>query len=90
MGIVLMTEGLLILSCLIPAWHFSDGTWVPIAASGVATLLPGMLLYLRFRRVRTLADRRKAYLLVVLMWVVLALFGMIPFLATGTLSSFSD
>lgn len=85
-----MTEGLLILSCLIPAWHFSDGTWVPITASGVATLLPGMLLYLRFHRVRTLADRRKAYLLVVLMWVVLALFGMIPFLATGTLSSFSD
>ncbi len=85
-----MTEGLLILSCLIPAWHFSDGTWLPITASGVATLLPGMLLYLRFRRVRTLADRRKAYLLVVLMWVVLALFGMIPFLATGTLSSFSD
>lgn len=85
-----MTEGLLILSCLIPAWHFSDGTWVPITASGVATLLPGVLLYLRFHRVRTLADRRKAYLLVVLMWVVLALFGMIPFLATGTLSSFSD
>ena len=85
-----MTEGLLILSCLIPAWHFSDGTWLPITASGVATLLPGMLLYLRFRRVRTLADRRKAYLLVVLMWVVLALFGMIPFLSTGTLSSFSD
>lgn len=85
-----MTEGLLMLSCLIPALHFADGTWLSVMLSGVATLLPGLLLYLRFRRARTLGDRRKAYLLVVLMWVVLALFGMIPFLATGTLTRLSD
>ena len=85
-----MTEGVLILSCLIPAWHFADGTWGAIAASGLSVVLLGMLLYLCFRRARILADRRMAYLLVVLMWVVLSLFGMIPFLATGTLTNFAD
>ena len=85
-----MTEGLLMLSCLIPAFHFGDGTWGAITLSGLLTAVPGLLLYVRFRRVRTLTDRRMAYLLVVLMWVVLALFGMIPFLTTGTLTHLSD
>ena len=35
-------------------------------------------------------DRRLSYLLVVLMWIVLALFGAIPFMATGVLTSFTD
>lgn len=87
---MLVVEGLLILSCLIPALHFADGTWKAITQSGLFTFLVGLFLVVSFNQYRSMGDRRMAYLLVVLMWIVLALFGTLPFLATGTLVSFPD
>ncbi|MBP5644895.1 MAG: TrkH family potassium uptake protein, partial [Bacteroidales bacterium] len=89
-GIMLMVEGVLMLSCLIPALHFGDGTWPAVTASGLFTFNVGLLLLVSFRKARTLSDRRMAFLLVVLLWVVLALFGTLPFLATGTVRTFTD
>ena len=48
-GIMLIVEGLLILSCLIPAFHFHDGTWTPILSSGLFTCSLGTLLTSLFR-----------------------------------------
>ena len=87
---MLMVEGSLMLSCLIPALHFADGTASAISASGLFTFFLGLLLRVSYHDARTITDRRNAYLLVVLLWVVLALFGTLPFLATGTLHTFSD
>ena len=85
-----MVEGMLILSCLIPAFHFDDGTAAPILASGLFTFNIGMLLRVSFHRAKRPSDRRAAYLLVVTMWMVMPLFGTLPFLATGVLHTFSD
>lgn len=90
LGIVLMAEGAMMLSCLIPALHFADGTWPSITLSGLFTLNTGLFLFVNFRKSRFLANQRMAYLLVVLMWVVLVLFGTLPFLSTGTLIHFAD
>ena len=90
LSIVLMVEGLMILSCLIAALHFADGTWQAITESGLFTFAIGLFGMVRYSGARTMRDRRLAYLLVVLMWVVLALFGTLPFLATGTLTNFAD
>ena len=87
---MLMVEGTLILSCLIPAFHFADGTVSAIMASGLFTFNVGLLLLVRFHRAKRPADRRASYLLVVAMWMVLPLFGTLPFLATGVLHTFSD
>ncbi len=87
---MLMVEGTLILSCLIPAIHFADGTVLPITLSGLFTFCVGLLLLVRYRRANRSADKRTSYLLVVTMWIVLPIFGALPFLATGVLHSFSD
>ena len=86
----MIVEGILILSCLIPALHFQDSTWPQILVSGLFPFNLGLLMLVRYHKYRTLANRRKAYLLVVLIWVVLALFGTLPFLTTGTLTHFAD
>ena len=85
-----MVEGLLILSCLIPALHFSDGTWADILVSGLFTFNIGLMLLVSFRKAKRITDKRTSYVLVVAMWVVLVLFGTLPFLTTGVLHSFSD
>ena len=89
-GILLMVEGVLMLACLIPAIHFHDGTVSQMLVSGLFTFYVGLMLLLRFRHARMLTDKRMAYLLVVLMWVVLAFFGTLPFLTTGVVTHFSD
>ena len=89
-GIMLMVEGGLVLSCLIPALHFADGTWQAITVSGLLTLCVGMLLLVSFYRAHRLTDKRMAYLLVVLMWVALSLFGTLPYLSTGVAHNFAN
>lgn len=81
---------MLMLSCLIPALHFADGTAPQITMVGLFTCSVGALFWVSFDHARHLATKKMAYLLVVLMWVVLSLFGTLPFLATGTLLNFSD
>ncbi|MBQ2509038.1 MAG: hypothetical protein II532_04665, partial [Bacteroidales bacterium] len=84
LSIPLMAEGALMLLCLIPAVHFHDGTTLPILLSGLFTLAVGFFIYLSLARTTARStDRRIPYLIVISVWVVLTLFGMLPFLATG-------
>ena len=82
-GIILVAEGALMALCMVPALHFNDGTAQPIALCAAATLLVGMLLWICFSRYRRVDDRRIAYLMVVLVWLVLTLFAALPLMATG-------
>jgi trk system potassium uptake protein TrkH len=88
-GTLLIAEGGLMALCLIPALHFADGTVLPIALSAVFTLAVGILLRYRYRAFRTIENRRISYLLVVMLWVVLSLFATLPFLTSGSTTSFT-
>lgn len=90
MGILLMVEGLLMLCCLVPSFYYHDGTHLAIIVAGAFTFSVGLLHFLLCRRYRTFADRRMAFVLVVAVWLVLVLFGTLPFLATGSTLNFVD
>lgn len=89
-GIVLMAEGGLMALCLVPAWHFADGTLLPMAVCSAFTLAVGCLLWYRHKRYRQVEDRRTSYILVVLLWLTLSLFATLPFLATGSTHGFTE
>lgn len=88
-GTYLIAEGALMALCLIPALHFGDGTALPITLSAMFTLAIGVLLRQRYKAFHTIEDRRIAYLLVVMIWVVMSLFATLPFLTTGSTTSFT-
>ena len=88
-GIMLIAEGGLMALCLVPALHFNDGTAVAVAACSGLTLVVGTILLLVFGRFRKIEDRRMSYLLVTILWLVLTLFGTLPFLATNSTDSFT-
>ena len=90
LGLLLISEGGLMLLCLIPDINFQEGMWRPIAVSGLFTLSCGALPVVRYRHYRTISDNRLAFLLVVVIWLLLSLFGTLPFLSTGALLRFSD
>ncbi len=88
-GIMLIAEGGLMALCLVPAIHFADGTILEISVCSAATLLVGIVLRLVFGRFRRIEDRRMSYLLVTLIWLFLTIIGAIPFIVTGSTSSFT-
>lgn len=89
-GFLLVAEGILMLSCLVPAFYFSDGTATDIIWSGCITLVCGLGLALSFHKYRSIQDRRCSYLLVVILWVILSIFGSLPFVITGVTNSWTD
>lgn len=93
LGIPLIGEGVTVLLCLIPALHFDDGTVVGVLLSSVITLVAGVLFLTLFPRLshgNGGSDKWGSYVTVALMWVLLALFGTLPFLLTGSCHSFVD
>lgn len=82
------------LTCLLPAVHFSDGTVLAIVISSVVTLVVGFVL--QHSSSSRLSDRfrtsntRLSYIAVALVWIFLVLFGSLPFLLTGSVTSFTD
>lgn len=76
--------------CLIPAWHFADGTIGQMAVCAAFTLAVGGFLSFRYHRFSLIEDRRMSYLLVVLLWITLSLFATLPFLATGSTFRFTE
>jgi len=90
LGIPLIGEGCMMLLCLIPSLHFNDGTWQQILLSGLITMLAGTLLLVSFPRSKGRIDRKVPFLMVTLVWMVLSLFGTLPFIATQSLTRLSD
>lgn len=74
---------------LVTALIYRDSSPVPIILSMAITLASaGVLMSLRPRSREM--GRREAFLLTALTWVILSLFGMLPFLFTGTHVSVTD
>lgn len=85
LGIPLVGEGVAMLACLVPALYYADGTAWSILVAALLTMGTGIvLLWVLPRRTSTdTNDRRLSYITVTLVWLVLALFGMLPFLLAG-------
>ena len=86
LGAPLVGEGIAMLCCLVPSLHFADGTHWRILLAALLTLAVGAAL-LRFLPRRAVSgdttDKRLSYITVTLVWLVLALFGTLPFILAG-------
>lgn len=89
LGIILMAEGGLMGLCVVPAVHFADGTLWRIAGCAAATLAVGGGLWWAYRGETEIKNRRMSYLLVSLLWLTLSTFATLPFLLTGSTTSFT-
>lgn len=89
LGILLITQGLMMLvCCVISTYHHGDDAQ-GIFWAGIVTCAAGGLLSL-YRRGSTQITKREGYFIVALGWLSMVLFGMLPYLTTGTLDSVID
>ncbi len=90
LGIPLLGEGAAMLSCLVPAVLYADGTVLPILLSAFATLGVGAALLHFLPRRAVGNDKRLSYVTVTMIWVVMSLFGSLPFLTSGYCHTLTD
>jgi trk system potassium uptake protein TrkH len=90
-GMVLIIEGLFMLSCLPVSIHFGGEDFLSILISGVFILILGAILWYLKRSVNQKdVSKKDGHLIVVLIWVVMSLFGALPFYISGYIPSYTD
>lgn len=90
-GVVLMLASAFMLLPLLISFIYSDGALSAIAISCLLTFLSGVFLYVltRSQKERELRHR-DGFAVVTISWVVISLFGSLPFILSDSIPSFTD
>lgn len=79
MSFLLMIFSLSQLPPLAVAWWYNEAVYTPFITSGAITFLSGLLLFVLTCRNRDELRTRDGFFIVVLFWVILSIFGALPF-----------
>ncbi len=91
LGILLILLAMFMASSIGWSIHYGESqtTWA-FAVSSSVTLLSGIGLYLRGRKIKGSIGRREALFAVTAAWLLLGVFGALPYVLDGAFSDFSD
>jgi trk system potassium uptake protein TrkH len=88
-GLLLMVFSFAQAPPLIVDLIYSEGEYLSFVYSFALTVLGGLILWWPFKEVKKDFRLREGVLIVVCFWIVLSLFGTLPFLITDSISSLS-
>ena len=90
LGSLLFIEAFMMAICLVMALCYGEDDAMAFAMTIVVVVLSSMVLKFKGRTNNMSMNRRDAYLLVTLTWVVFSLFGALPFTISGYIPSFTN
>lgn len=103
MGILLIIEGVFMLSSLgFSAWYDPDSLthlrlfdpvhdFLPLLVSGLGISLIGILLWITNKELdQNSIGKREGYIVVSMAWIIISLFGAIPFMLSGVTDNYTD
>ncbi len=90
LGSLLFIEALLMLICLGVALYFNESDVFAFLLSIVIIFFFGFVLKFMGRNADNTLSRKEAYLVVTLSWIIFSLFGTLPFMISGYITSFTD
>ena len=85
LGVLLLIIGLLMWTGIPISWYYESKDMEPLVWSGLVCLLCGGLLRLPKLGDDRSVKKREGYLIVALGWLVMVLFGMLPYLFSGVI-----
>ena len=89
MGALMFLIGVLMLPAASISWIYNEDS-APIMVSAAISLFIGMIFFFSFAKYDQLIRKREGYLIVALSWVIMTLFGMLPFYFSDQIDSISD
>lgn len=91
MGVFLMIIAIMMWLGLIFSYVYNQPDKQALILSGVITFISGFVLFTFNKKVDyELINKRDGFVIVSLTWVVISLFGTLPFLLSGTIDNFTD
>ena len=89
-GLLLCIEAAAMLIPLIYDLYYKNEDWVQFLYSSLITFFIGIILFISFRNKNVKLGIRQAFLLTISSWLVISLFGAIPFIYSSSLLSYTD
>ncbi len=89
LGIMLMLIGVAMFLPLLWSLYYGDADWSAFLITGTLTVLVGAVLY-RLNDIKGSIRYKEAYAIVTVSWLLASAFGAVPFLISGTFTSFAD
>lgn len=90
LGLIMVLIGLSMYLPIFWSVYYGDSDWVSFLAVGTLTALIGFTVYRLTRTHQGVFRNREALVVVTFSWVLASTFGALPFLFSGTLTSFAD
>lgn len=90
LGALLIVESVFIAISTGVSYYYGEDDFMPLLISFGICAGTGGLLTLLFRKTDKKIEKREAYLIVSLVWVVLSFFGSIPFYISGYIPEYTD
>lgn len=89
-GVLLMIIGMLMWTGIPFSWHFQSEDALALFNAGLVTSISGLLFW-QFKWGKSNSiGKREGYLIVALGWLAMVTFGMLPYLFSGVLSTFTN
>ncbi len=90
LSFLLMVEAAFMMSAVLVAFIYGEPLSPILISAAITGLVGGVLWVAMTRKTKKSIGKREGYLIVSLSWVVISLFGALPFVISGVIPSFSD
>ncbi len=89
-GLLLCIEAAAMLIPMLYGISYNNDDWIQFLYSSLITFFIGIILYISFRKKSVKLGIRQAFLLTITSWIVISLFGAIPFVYSSSSLSYTD
>lgn len=90
MGLLLLFNGLFMLSSSIVSLYYEDGAVFGITLAGVITILTGLLVFFLTKNHKKEIKKREGYIIVTFGWLIMVFSGTLPYVLTGAIPSYTN
>ena len=90
LGLLLCIEAIAMIIPLLFDLFYSNEDWKQFFYSSIITFFIGLVLFFSFKKEKNKIDLRQAFVLTILSWLFISLFGSIPFIYTSASLSYTD
>jgi trk system potassium uptake protein len=89
-SILLIVEGLFMLVSAGVSFLYHEQAASSFCYSALITIITGVLVFTPFRNEERIYGNKEGYIIVTGIWLIFSLFGTLPFLISGSITSFGD
>lgn len=89
-GFLLVIEGFFMFTGLPFSLYYGEDESLPLLYSGLITIVSGGIMWFSTRKHPRNIGKKEGYVIVAITWIIISLFGTLPYLISGTISNFTD